>query len=1341
MSSSCTYILSKKGQTLKQFDAFKKLLGGYNKAVEPFLLSISSKFISRYKDNLTFDDQGSPTVESALNTPWMKWFISSKKAIDALNKHYNFQEVENSDENYNMLVNDAKTFNDTNKGFTAYVEQTEDGKIKCVIHNKSKQALKIFHNQYSSQMLNSKLAGIFKDLGLTVGQLTQAEIKNGIMGVTDFNRVKSIANQFMNLIRVAKGMHGQLALSEEFSHLIVGLLRNKPIISRLINQLAENEQSLQDILGESYSLYKKAYVDSEGNTDYNRLAEECLGQLLQNNLLNNYETEKPVKGFIGKLVDRAKSFIYNIFKKYNENDVSKAVVDADSTMSELAKQLLSGQVSFSKEDVSNSARNAVFYNIKEGIDFLDEVINKAIITENKKIRISKIQSIKDKAAEQLATLEKIQSATPDGKLKGLINYAKVASKDYADANEALQKHTADDQMFGMLRAVRSTIQSYAPLIDQLDELLRTKNNELRQLVDSSSVEDKNKTTETLQSVFKNLAAVDRQIKGTFKDLALESCEKFLAPFFSVTSFIDKTGKERTLKDLIEEANGDIGFVDKYLETMSTSSDVLLQLFDSVNKKARGNARTSTITDINEVKRLMLEAADQGIDDFEFAFEKDNEGHKTGNYISQINYGQFNKDKKEFYDKLDDEYGKYPKGSKAIEKINRRKAWISEHCSDLFGNKPNVKMYQNSAYTGMDSAKKDFLKKFLELKHKFDKRLPEDKIVANRAIQKRRDLGQRLFDMAANPSSIIKSVSEAIGTDLLKKPDDDQQFGQRTGLTDFSGNEFMVLPVLYNNPLNNPDELSTDLFSTLSSWAYTTNLYSELDKVVDPLEVCKAVVEEYRKTAKVSNNQNMVEKVPGLSNVYNKIFMSGGTNIEQKLKDFMESQIYQRYYADSDKVIKIFNKEIKANKVTDALLRLTSTASLGFNFLTQLANAATGISMQNIEAIANQFFGAKDLAKADAAYIACLKDFIPELESRVKTNKLALFNELFNVKQDFARRTGNSKMGNILKRMFNESIAFLGMECGDHWLYNRTIIAMTMKQKVKLKDGSVTSLWNALQVVNAFSDNNQIKKLSVPEGATALDTGELITSEWINKFSDKAAHVNHTLFGVYNKDDMVAAQRVAAGRAILQMRQWIVPMFQARFQKRQFNNTMGQYEEGWYRTFGQFFINCAVGLKNGKASIPQVWNELDDGQKANVKRVIVEFSQYMAMYLLINLCSFGKKDPKRSWTMKLAEYMANREMHELGNLTPSLTMGQEILKTVQSPATVLSSLQATLNLTGSILDVRDWNDDIQTGPYKGMSTLEKNIMKAPLPVISQIKQVDRFTDNIENATMYYARSYK
>jgi hypothetical protein len=40
-------------------------------------------------------------------------------------------------------------------------------------------------------------------------------------------------------------------------------------------------------------------------------------------------------------------------------------------------------------------------------------------------------------------------------------------------------------------------------------------------------------------------------------------------------FIDKTGKERTLKDLIEEANGDIGFVDKYLETMSTSSDVLL----------------------------------------------------------------------------------------------------------------------------------------------------------------------------------------------------------------------------------------------------------------------------------------------------------------------------------------------------------------------------------------------------------------------------------------------------------------------------------------------------------------------------------------------------------------------------------------------------------------------------------------------------------------------------------------------------------------------------------------------------------------------------------------------
>ena len=84
------------------------------------------------------------------------------------------------------------------------------------------------------------------------------------------------------------------------------------------------------------------------------------------------------------------------------------------------------------------------------------------------------------------------------------------------------------------------------------------------------------------------------------------------------------------------------------------------------------------------------------------------------------------------------------------------------------------------------------------------------------------------------------------------------------------------------------------------------------------------------------------------------------------------------------------------------------------------------------------------------------------------------------------------------------------------------------------------------------------------------------------------------------------------------------------------------------------------------------------------------------------------------------------------------MGNEILKTVKSPATVLNTTQAAMNLAASLLDPRDWNDEIESGKYEGMSTLHKNILKAPFPILAPFNQLDRFTDSLEEVTRYYAR---
>ena len=116
------------------------------------------------------------------------------------------------------------------------------------------------------------------------------------------------------------------------------------------------------------------------------------------------------------------------------------------------------------------------------------------------------------------------------------------------------------------------------------------------------------------------------------------------------------------------------------------------------------------------------------------------------------------------------------------------------------------------------------------------------------------------------------------------------------------------------------------------------------------------------------------------------------------------------------------------------------------------------------------------------------------------------------------------------------------------------------------------------------------------------------------------------------------------------------------------------------------------------------------------------------------------DKKRPWLAKYLEYMANREFHELGMLAPSLTMVTEISKTVREPFPCMSTIKGITNLINSLVTPADWTDELQSGPYKGSSTLEKNIMKAPIPVISWYKQVSKFAGDIDTSTQYYAKPW-
>ena len=988
-------------------------------------------------------------------------------------------------------------------------------------------------------------------------------------------------------------------------------------------------------------------------------------------------------------------------------------------------------------------------------------------------------------------------------------------------------------------------------------------------------------------------------------------------------------------------------------------------------------------------------------------------------------------------RLDEKYGENPKGPNARAKITEYRAWIEENASADDANIPkDIEKYHSKAWQAIqnDPIKKHILDEFLALKREADDLYPSNRVSTNKAIQMRKSKGNRIIESAMHPTRIVENLKESIKNDLLDSQDDDSIFGvTRKGMTNFDNTEYMTLPVLYTNRLKDPNEITEDVFGSLMAYKYSANVYHQMESIVDPIEVARFwITDGYRKTLQTRGDNKLTEtmQVAGHT-VTNKIYKAS-TQIEAKLNEFVESQIYRRYIKDEGTIGKI-----NVAKAGNWFMKLSSAAQLSFNWLTNSANVVTGLAMTNIEAAAGEHFTAKQLASADSAYFGLLPSMIAELGNRYKTNKLDLFNELFNIKQNYGQNIKSNQLKNILQKMFGETLAYLGQEAGDHWLYDRIAIAMAKNIKVRVpkvikkvakvtglkkaeevlakiiedseqhylsedgshyvdrqtsiesarvtsvlaaddadlafhethedgtpnnwivpstnigtgidelirdffqgefvkagkdwhhnsgleidkafpnakkeqlthlldqlealkaefdrkgltvtardvvasgtieitkngkvkrlnvsgtvdlllhdkqgnfyiydikthrgkidghkrrkwsgqlslykqlleqkygiqvkglailpvkvtyptpigeytaekegkatytegdnhqlmidghefkganpdleeiipmtehkfdidyadlgknqryvaepeeKDTKVMSLWDALEVSDVFDGNSTIKKLGVPEGTTLADGSALN----LGLISRQMADVHIDTFGAYNEEDSNAANRIVLGRALMQMRKWIKPQFNRRFQKAQPNLITGKTKEGYYRTL----VNVMNEIRRGEVQLMELKEQLSPEEYANIKRALFELFQFFMCWAVLNLAPW-EDDKKRPWLAKYLEYMANREFHELGMLAPSLTMVDEVSKTVREPFSCMSTMKNITALVNSIITPADWTDELQSGPYKGSSTLEKNIMKAPIPVVSWYKQINKFTGNIDTSTQYYAKPW-
>lgn len=1323
MAKNCAIIpqvKNKKGQIVDS-RLFKDLLSytDNNRAetVRIYTITKNPEFIKKWTGRLTLDDNNEPTLRSLLKQTNLSQIIPESKVLEKLNREIGYYKkgmdrpalwIDN-DENYLKLTRKAIAFNQNSEFRDDYVARVikiadnESPRIFIGVRvSKRNKAYSIEADKMAyNTALNDRLRDILAAHGVSVGVLNNLERRLGINGVTDFDTAKTAANGLIEMIRLAEGVEGEKALPEEFAHFAIEAMGDSSLINRLLNNLSTTGV-IQEILGDEYETYNTLY-----NGDTAKLAKEAAGKLLAKHLLKAEPIErKPYKNLLERVISAIKSF----FKTLNANQIQKAIYEADKDFGRLARDILNGRMD-EQISIDNISASGLFYQTNERVQRDKNLLQNIINTELKRLKIYEKRNPNSQfSANQRLLIDRLEIELADNnEIEGVYSFLDNALEELQKVSNRLEvlrntPATNANERASILRDVRNYLYSYKNIIEDIRKAL----------IDEERYAD-NRYGQRVRVALDNASILIGDLFVKYEEVSMPLFVDFLKPFLGesiLVPFGKFKGKVLKAEDLVKIADEDISFFDRWLDSMADSSDYMLKVMDQAVKKSKEQARLRTIDVMKRLQAATIKLEQAGVKDTEWMFERDSKGNLSGNYISEINYALFKERVREMFKSLNEKYGKNPIGENAEKYKKERQAWFDANMEIVNGKKqPKLSIYGNPQYQRLTPAQKEYYDTVMSIKSELDSYLPERYTTLTNAVKIRKDLLERVKSSDSVKSG-AQQIWESLKDEFIRRTDD-VDFGDRATVKDFEGNAVQTLPIYYTKLKEgeSPNDISTDIVSTMTAYAAMATDFDEMNKVIDVLELGRDLLRE-REVIQTQGGKPLVERFKAVGRkVESKLTKEGeATRFVQRLNDFFEMQVYGKYMADEG----TFGKtNIDKGKVANFVNRVTSMNNLALNVLSGVSNVLTGKVMMRIESFSGEFFSEKNTITADRIYGQHLPAYLAEVGVRVKTSKLALWDELFNVMQEYEQdvRDVNFDRKTWYSRMFSTSTLFFMNNAGEHWMQNRTSLALADAYKMKAPNGKIVSLWDAMEVVPIDPNNKKAgAKLQVKAGYTKED-GTEFTKEDIIKFSKRSAAINQRMHGIYNKADRSAVQRLAIGRMGMMFRKWIKPSLNRRFKSATYNYDLDAWTEGYYRTSGRFLLQLARDLRETQFNLAARWGELTPTEKANIRRALTETGHFLAVMAIIGLIEWSD-DKDRPWLVRMAEYQARRLYTELGALIPGKSMVSEGLKIIKSPAAGINTIENMLDLT-KLLNPWNYMDELQSGRYEGHSTAYKSFFESPI----------------------------
>lgn len=1268
---SCVYTPS------KGVEVYRKLTKtlGHNLGTRAFLLAIHPEFKATFKNSLSLTAEGVPTFDSIMNNRIVQSMLDEEDMINFLKTEINQTEFPKTEEGYSNALRQAQIFNNQSemrKSLIVYPKETTEGYI-LKIEKRDDESLKKYSEQQQAKNLENSLISIVNSLPIShdiVKSLT-----------TEDRTIEGMKSLSKFLIELKEAFEQDKPIATRKLGILVEMLKDDRLISRAIHYM----KSLDDS-----SVIK---ILQNNGIEVTTLSENDIYTAVGSEIFDALDMES------SPLFSRAANRISELLNTYNIEDITNAVdkaeVDNETFISEVFETTNNEEIdSFTSESLEV---------LDTEIDNFKKLIEELKITEVKRINLTNGSLDGLYALSNESIIDTIQSYLTYAydNLSSILN----------DLNDLNSKSFQD--RCKITREALDYSRGLAIIIAKLSSIIETEG-----FLKESISEN---TYNTIRSAIDNFNVVN----GKVVDRALSLGEKYftelLRPIIGDKIEIkvgDRAGETITLEELIHKADRDISVISRLLDSAANSNDVILQAAHLAIKKEKDKARLNTISISKRIAAMGLKAEQAGITDFTFMYEKDTFGNRTTDYISEVNRGGYKAAYDAFRESLEKKYGKTDSDSIKKAKDRDIAAWHKEN-STLTGDgyKPKYSKWKSKEFANLSPAQKEFYQEFMEIKESLDMKIPDTDTYLTNSIKIRKDTWNRI-KTSGSMTGLFNAIKKSVEDTFINRSDD-SEYGKAN--TDLSGNVLRTPPVYFINMGENEstEDLTDDLVGALMAYAYMANNYQAMTNVADALELGRDVIAK-REVSQTSGDKKLYERVKNLGVDASVPIPKSKTEAEKLYDTLLESQVYGIYMKDEGNLDKV-----SKSKFANFMLRVGSNVQLGLNFLAGVSSAVNGLAMQNIEAAAGEFFDRKELAGADKYMMKHIAAQAAEVGQRVKTNRLDLIFELFNVKQDYDKDIRNKKFDrkNFIVRVFGPSVLYLYQTLGDQFLYGRAALAILDREKV-IKDGKKMSLRDALEEVPIDKNN---KKLGVElsfKGLKRADGADFTIND-IHRISRKIERINQYCFGVYNTEDINAAKRTIAGRFLLQYRDWMRPAWNRRFARAHHDVLLNIDREGYYITGIRFTKQLLKDIRNGELHIMQNYNKLTKEEQANIRRASFEICQYgslVALVALLDALRWDDMDPdEKSWAESMLEYTLRRQLTELGAVIPGPTMFTEGFKILKSPVANVDVLESTVDIF-KLLWPPNYADELSAGPYKGHSTAYKTFFNSPFGL--QTKNIRR-----------------